>query len=143
MSLSSGDNERRNAELQDLDLSGVQFPSDRLTIADLRLLRPALFDHGFVPSTSPQPQYFFKGERVGHAANDIGLLLMCERQVAVEAYGKARGLVGATNRDPREVRVDLRGLLRRFGLCKGKHDADEMIRDIARQAERLANAKGR
>jgi hypothetical protein len=130
-------------EFKQLDFSGIRFPSDRLTIAMLRNEHPDLFDLGFHPGEEAQPKYFLQASHGGHAEDGIGNLLFCERLVATWAYAEARGIAGPKDWDLCTFKDELVDYYRKYGLASGIKHAAELIRDVERQGQLLAQQKGR
>jgi hypothetical protein len=125
-----------------LDLSGLRFPSDRLSIRVLRERHPDLFDLGFADADDSQPRFFFDSDKKGHAEDTVGSMLQAERMIAVSAYAARAGIA------PRklyvsidDVKEQLSGLYVEYGIASGSHHAAELIRDIERQAVELANQR--
>lgn len=125
-----------------LDLSGVRFPSDDLTIRTLRQTHSDLFDIGIVNGENAQPKFFFHSSHGGHATDTVAAMLYCERLIATDAYAAAKGVdgmeTGATLDDFKE---ELTKLYARYGISNGPHHAAELIRDIERQGAALANER--
>ncbi|MCA9040730.1 MAG: hypothetical protein KDA65_10315 [Planctomycetaceae bacterium] len=134
---SSNENE---SELSNIDFRGTDFPSDRLTIRQLRELEPDLFDQGFQREESVQPLYFFQED---HTENGIGSLLFLERLNATWAYAKAKGIDGPKDWDRETYRDELIDFYRKFKLASGIKHAEELVRDVERQGVQLAQQKGR
>ncbi len=130
-----------------LDFSGIAFPSDRLSIRDLRRKYPECFDIGLRRGEQPQPLYFphttfGKYDNTVPHSEDLGGLLFSERLVAAYAYAAAHGIhepggyegeLGLSG-----FKSDLTRSYVALGIANGEHQAAEMIRDIERQARQLA-----
>jgi hypothetical protein len=74
------------AEFKQLNFSDCRFPSDRLTIAMMRITHPTLFDYGLDARDENQPQYFLQLSAMRRKG--IGNLLVWERLVATLAHAK-------------------------------------------------------
>lgn len=123
---------------RDLDLSGIHFPSDNISIGILRKEFPALFDIGFASfGDNAQPKFFLKSGHAGHAEDMLANLLYCERVVAVSAYAEAKGIDGL-DCDLSDLKDDLMDQYTRYNIASGVHHAEQLIRDIERQAAQLA-----
>src|SRR5881394_2873109 len=72
-----------------LDFSGIRFPSDSLTIGALRRQHRGSFDVGFDHET---PRFFYVPRGNGHATDTIALMLSAERFIATAAFAKAAGI---------------------------------------------------
>lgn len=125
-----------------LDLSGVRFPSDNLTIRTLRQARPDLFDIGIGNGDNAQPKFFFHASHGGHATDTVAAMLFCERLIATDAYAAAKGVDGVyTGTTIDEFKEELTQLYARYGISHGPLHAAELIRDIERQGAALANQR--
>jgi hypothetical protein len=130
-----------NRELAMLDLSGIEFPSDKLTVLKLRRIHPDLFDRGYENGKEAQPRYFLRAGRPDHAAEDIGGMLFCERLIVAGAYAAVKGIVIPGKWDLYATEDRLVKFYCRFGLSEGAHEAKEMIRNLTKQATWLANQR--
>ena len=123
-------------DLSKLDLSGLQFPSDSLTIRSFRLKHPELFDRGFGDDDEMQPLFFLDG----HAEHTVGNMLYVERLVAAAAFAKAAGI--SPFKLPVAVEDLEEGLAKQYveyGVATGPHHAAELIRGIESQGRGLAS----
>jgi len=120
-----------------LDMSGLSFPSDKISIEMLRRHHPASFDVGFGSGKEAQPKFFFIPEKTDHAESVLANMLFCERLVAASAYADARG-IDRPEDELDEFKEELVELYLRYQLATGKHHAAELIRDIERQGAALA-----
>ena len=130
------------SKLSILDLADIKFPSDAITIADLRKLRPMSFDFGFAPEDADQPRFFFEADHGQQAGDVLGGMLFAERSVAVTAYAKAEGL------PPREedyisLREALIEAYQRYKIASGPQHAEQLVRDIEQQAATLSTNRQR
>lgn len=123
-----------------VDLSGLRFPSDQISIAFLRRKHPALFDVGFGEGHYAQPQFFFLSSQFGHAEDLLANMLHCERRIAIAAYADAKGM-SALDGDIGEFKEELAELYIRYEIASGRHSAEQLIRDIERQGQDLALIK--
>jgi hypothetical protein len=136
------DHEDEEREFATLDFSRFQFPSDRLTVLNLRQLHPELFDRGFKRDGMEQPQYFFRADVIDHAAGGIGFMLFRERLIATAAYAGARGLTSPVGWNIEEEKQGLIESYCTHRLATGAHEAAEMVRSIERQGTELAQQSG-
>lgn len=143
MSSGRGAGPNQDKEFEGLDLSTIRFPSDDLTIGTLRRMHPALFDKGIYSGHEAQPRYFLQADEPGHAEDDLGSLLICERLVAANAYADGRGIARPGGWDYADPKQELTDSYPRFGIARGGKHAKELIRDIERQAKLLANQRDR
>lgn len=134
--------EEANRLFETLDLSGIQYPTDQLTILALRKIQPDLFDRGF---KEIQPRYFHDTKPTVPAVDaGIGSAMMIERLFALSAYAKARGLPGREGWDDMDqYKPELAEFYRQHGLATGEHQAAELIRDIEMQATKLSCPRAR
>lgn len=143
--MAKDDQNELNAEARftELDFSGFRFPSDGLTIQTIRRLNRGSFDQGYFRGDDCQPRYFLQAEYRGHAADDLGTMLMLERVVATQAYAEAQGVPGPYGWNWKDVHDNLSELLCKYELATGLQHAAEQIRDIARQGRSLGEQIGR
>lgn len=114
-----------------LDLTKITFPTDRLSIKDLRGRFPKEFDDERVEFFNSAP------------GDSLEATLQLERTIAQWAFDVALGKTPADwvydyDFDPRD---EVARALIEFGLATGLHHADEQVRAI--QSEAAAQAKGR
>jgi hypothetical protein len=123
-----------------LDVRGIRFPSDRLTIATLRQSHPELFDADVVVNGAvAQPRFFFDADDGGHATDMVASMLYEERLIAALAFASETGrALSVTGIPLDELKDELAGQYLRYGLASGAHQAAELIRDIERQGRELA-----
>jgi len=129
-------------EFSKLDLSVLTFPSDALSIGQLRRAHAKLFDIGFGVADESQPLFFFKIAEGDSAADIVAEMLQCERLIAVDAYSKQRGVAAPdmfVSLD--DLKQQLSATYVEYGIAQGSHHAAELIRNIERQGSDLA--KGR
>lgn len=129
--------DKSGGHYRELDLSGIRYPSDALSIAVLRQKYSASFDKGF---DELQPRFFLKPRQGGHAEDVLGGLLCCERFVALFAYADATG-VECPLRPGFDFKEELADLYMGMGIASGPHHAAELIRGIEQQAVQLANQR--
>lgn len=131
----------RDGRFPDIDLSGIQFPSDTITIRALREAHPEQFDIGFAGGGGyEQPKFFFNGSDGATAEDTLGAMLYCERLIATDAYAAAKGVAGmGVSID--DFKEELAELYTRYGISKGPHHAAELIRGIEQQGAALASQK--
>jgi hypothetical protein len=135
---------------ENLDLTGIRFPSDALSIGMLRAKHPELFDKGFaLGGDNVQPKFFFGL----HAETIVANMLYCERVIVVSAYAEALGVKGLElgmkgpelgvelECDVSDFKDELSKLYIRYGVASGTHHADQLIRDLEQQGVTLANQK--
>jgi hypothetical protein len=114
--------------LPTLDFTHIRFPSDRLTIAELRKLWPSAFDQ-YRP---PEQGQFGDIERVGSLETALGGLIDCERVYADLVFRKALGLPRADGREanPDGEASELAEDYESYGWARGWHEGREMVREI-------------
>ena len=76
--------------LGDFDFCSVPFPSDRLTIKDLRTRFSHLFDKGLHYGDDAQPQFLLDRRRKANEAQGIGNTLRAERALYFSEITKQR-----------------------------------------------------
>lgn len=129
-----------------LDLSGLHFPSDSLTIRILRTAHGELFDQGVsIGGGDEQPQFFFKSRyQDGHSGTEVGNLLYLERVIAAFAFATAAGIDPPSGQvSIKDFKDELAERYVRYGLASGPKHAAELIRGIERQGRGLAAGRKR
>jgi hypothetical protein len=120
-----------------VDLGGIGFPSDRITLAVLRKLHPLEFD--------TLRANFFDGERMKEPRADspheaLAEMLYIERRIAQETYEAAvrgdrqAGFLRSAAEDDRGFVEDLSAHYTRYGVAQGPHEARCLIGSIESQA---------
>lgn len=114
-----------------LDLAAIRFPSDRITLADIRRVHATRFDAEV-------------GGGFEHLPDDadftLDTLLYLERLLARATFEKARGRrgdylseVGLLDRGT--IVKELTAHYRTYGVARGgKHTTEQLVRDIEAQA---------
>jgi hypothetical protein len=125
-----------------LDMSTVRFPSDGLSIEQLRKMRPYAFDHGFDGRDYVQPLFFLHPEKAHQAMDTVGDLLHMERCAVVVAYAEAKG-IEPPELEFEDLRLSLKEKYVRLKLAAGLHEAEELVRGLEAQAAALAQSKSR
>ena len=104
-----------------LDLSGLRFPSDGLSIGFLRKVHSEMFDKGVGDEEDFQPRFFSSANHPDNAGNTIGNMLFCERLIAANAYAAARGVKGPEMYvvDLVQLKEELTEQYERYGIAEG------------------------
>jgi hypothetical protein len=125
-----------------LDLTKIAFPTDRLSIKDLRRLLPDGFDRLGFGGEPERVHYFQMGSKYG--GEELRWMLNAERAVASWAFNAALGRASSEvmTSHPMEVREMLAESFIEYRLASGPHQAEQMIRDIEVQASAQAKAFG-
>jgi hypothetical protein len=125
------------SESPTIDFTAIHFPTDRLTVADLRRVYPYSFDQ-------PRPHESFGKDRSppgrGSIEHTLGTLIDMEREIANVAFKKAAGqsLTEVEASQDRDSYLELAEEFVTLGLATGENAAMELLRDIRRQAEAQA-----
>ena len=128
-----------------IDFTRIDFPTDRLTVKDLRRLKPECFDIQNAPTQHPRVRTcgYFNRWSLDELENQFGGLVAVERATADRAFHKVLGLeIPDHLGDPILEESDREEMENRFvplGLAAGKHKVRLLIRDIEAQA--IAQAK--
>jgi hypothetical protein len=125
------------ADDPDIDLTKFEFPTDKLTIKDLRRLYPGRLDGRALSVDNP-----FKEGSIYEKLDD---LLSCERMQAVHTYDQVRRNYrefGVYGEELEEARQELADLYIKFGIASGPAHAQELARGIERQAVQQAERHG-
>ena len=129
-----------------LDLPKIAFPTDRLSIQDLRKLFPHRFDKLNQSGEPAMVQYFQDASSSG--SETLIWMLNREREIAGWAFNLALGRPAAQREDEnnpeyqRSVKEEFAQSLIDYGLASGPHHAEQQIRDIEAQAIDQAKAFG-
>lgn len=124
---------------QSIDFSGIDFPSDGLTLGQIRQRHRALFDRGM---RGFQPSFFWEAEKPQHSRETIGGLLYAERLVCCCAFALADA-TPAPACDIHAVKERLAEQYVGYGIARGEHHAQQLIRGLERQGVALAQQAGR
>lgn len=117
-----------------IDLTKIDFPSDRLTIGTLRRVHPEQVDTG-------EDIDLFSKDFGGAAGDMVTGMLIAERDIATAAFNRALGIPAPPPLD----KDMLEGLAEavtedyiRYRIASGKHHAEQLIRGIESQATEQA-----
>jgi hypothetical protein len=126
-----------------LDVSGIRFPSDKLSISDMRMAHPELFDVGFAMGDDAQPRFFLQGDAVHHAGDSVGDMLYWERILALCVFASISGCrpPPLIEIDQKTIKDELASLYVRYGIAEGAHHASEMLRDVEDQIGHFAKTR--
>jgi hypothetical protein len=125
-----------------VDLGGIGFPSDNLTLAALRKQHLGEFD--------TLKANFFDGERMRESGKKGGRealaeMIYIERRIAQETFqasvrgDRQAGFLKSTGGDDRGLVEDLTSHYLRYGLAQGPHEALRLIGLIESQATTQAD----
>ena len=119
-----------------IDYTSIAFPSDSLTIRDLRRAHPDRFDVEDGPS-------FFEGDAPDTAGDTVGMMLYCERVLARTAYDAgARGRDHLADKhiiDRAAFVEDLAKLYKQYGIASsGAISARHLIQGFEATAAQAA-----
>lgn len=114
--------------LPELDYSRIDFPSDELTVRQMRLLEPSL--------NTNRPAFAWTGEE---GVPSVEGVLSLEREVAAMAFEIARGhgrRITEMERDyrPRDLDNDLVAAYMTYNMAATTHEAGQLIWTIKEQA---------
>ena len=116
------------AESAEIDFNKIRFPSDRLTLQNLRRLSPDHFD----PDKDGLRLLFDDSPK--NPMLDVLELIHLERHVAQGALWQAQGHKSDYLDDMPGYAEDVAKLYIHFGIAKGQHHADELVRNLQSQA---------
>lgn len=118
------------ADGPEIDLTRIEFPSDGMTIKDIRRIWPVAVDTGENVDLFSRP--------VGGRAGEILFsMLTMERDLAKATYGLELGRkpdISYADNDVKLLVEDLSEIYIRVGLGSGPHHAGQLIRSIESQA---------
>lgn len=116
-----------------VDFESLSYPSDRLTIGDIRRTEPQLFAHD-------DPNVLDKAWQ----DSEIAVMLWAERGLAHKAFAKAAGRPdphSGLGTDRSDLMQALADTYRRYGLASGPKLTVQMARDVEKQAAAQARAQ--
>jgi hypothetical protein len=124
--------------IDSIDYTSINFPSDRITIADVRRAHPERFDaengEAF-EQTHDEPKF------------TLNLIIYLERLLARAAYERARGkagdVLGEHGLDRDECVEELTKFFGTYRVAKGANHTEQLIRDIESQAAAQAASRPR
>jgi hypothetical protein len=125
------------ADDPDIDLTKFDFPTDKLTVKDLRRLYPGRLDNRSVTSID---QF-----REGSVYEKLAALISEERILAIDIYDQASGKkrpFGLRGADLKDALEELAEVYIRFGLASGPAQAEQLARSVKSQALRQAERHG-
>lgn len=116
-----------------IDYTSISFPSDRITVRDIRKAHPDLID--------VEGDHFF-GEP--EAADTVGNVILLERLLARAAFeaalGKSGNVINERGLSRADCLEDLAPLYATYGVASGPEHTEQLVRDFEAQA--AAQAKG-
>jgi hypothetical protein len=125
----------QNSPLDYIDYTSIRFPSDRITVADIRRAHPGSFDVEDGGRFRECSRNFFP----------LDTVIYLERLLARAAYEKAIGKPGDILDDRGLERSDCMKDLTKFyatyGVAKGAHLTEQLIREIESQAASQATGR--
>ena len=111
-----------------IDYTSIKFPSDRITVGDIRRENPERFE-----------------SEVASRTDTLDLVVYLERLLALGAYEKAMGKqgdsIGKTDMNREDCLKELTEYYGTYGVAKGIHHTEQLVRDIETQA--VAQSRGR
>jgi hypothetical protein len=123
-----------------IDYMSLSFPSDRITLADIRRVHPDRFgteNGNFFELISPYDRSF-----------TLDQILFLEHLLARAAFEKAAGLpgnvlidVGLLQRE--ECIEDLTGFYKTYGISQGQKHTKMLVRDLEKRAAKQASDRCR
>ncbi len=133
------------APIPPLDFAKIVFPSDKITLADLRRVHPREFDTG--------GRNFFDGPRMSKADNAwpqeaLAEMLSIERLIARLVFDSVRrgkpqaSVLNSTWEDDAELIEALSRYYERYGVAHGAQESLPLIRSIEHQATKQAECLG-
>jgi hypothetical protein len=127
-----------------IDLAAIDYPSDRLTVKMMRQYMPHAFDVEPRPDWDRLVTESRSRFRRMSMDNVLAHFIDAERQVAESAFKKALGqpVEGFSDIMREETFEVLSSDYIKFGLARGEHEAQEMLRGIEKQAEAQARQHG-
>jgi hypothetical protein len=138
--------ERLPASLPAIDFAKIAFPSDKITLADLRCVHPREFD--------TRGRNFFDSPRMSRADNArpqeaLAEMLSIERLIArlvFESVSRGKPQASVLNspwEDDVELIEALSSYYERYGVTHGPQESLLRIRSIEEQAAKQAERQGR
>jgi hypothetical protein len=121
-----------------IDFIRIDFPSDKITIKDLRKLHPDQVDADESPTLFDPP--LSDGSPRTIADDTIGQMLYTERLIAKEVFNEALGRQSQELFSREEYTAELAASYARYGVATGPHHAEQLVRGIETQASAQARA---
>ena len=120
-----------------IDLTKIDFPSDKLTIKMVREAYPGATDVDFDKDSNPSEKRFvFSRQSLDYS---IGSLLDLERELAEKVFNCKLGLPERESYNKKEDLIDyISDEYIKMRLAFGQHDSLAMIQKIEKQAEAQA-----
>jgi hypothetical protein len=113
-----------------VDYSSIPFPSDRITMADLRRAHPDRFD---VPGGRR-----FRGDASSDATFHLDTIVYLERLIAASAFDRAAGKpenpLDQALLEREDCVSELTKLYQTYGVAKGPNHTEELVRDMEARA---------
>ena len=124
-----------------LDFKKIEFPSDKITINDLRRVYPLGFDEWVADRTFGSVDEEINGSPRLSLDGAIGDLMDYEREFAEQAFLQALGVPVRPGREYSHQNVvdTFRSQYIELGLASGDHQVSELVRGVERQAVAQAN----
>lgn len=108
------------------DLSSIEFPTDRITLGQMRLLEPGLMSSGSAMAKQPLINA------------DAICTMAIEQRLAKQAWAQAIGMSGVDRLDERDEDLEhLNEIYKMYGLSSGENQTQEMVRRFETEAARL------
>src|SRR4051812_14903793 len=117
-----------------IDLAKIDFPSDGLTIKTLRRVHPEQVD-------TREDIDLFSKDYGGSAGDMVTGMLGAERDLATAAFNRTLGIPPPAPLDKSMLEAYTKAVTEdslRYGIARGKHPAEQLIRDIEPQAAEQA-----
>jgi hypothetical protein len=121
-----------------IDYRAIKFPSDQITIADIRIAHPERFDvenASWFKRTQDDPKF------------SLNVILYLERLLArtafQEAIGKPLDMMAEWGLDRTDCLDELTRFYATYGIAQGVHHTEQLVRDLEAQATAQANSRPR
>jgi hypothetical protein len=119
-----------------IDFTTIRFPTDRLTISDLRRVYPCSFDQ------PPEIESSLSQSAYGRASIEeaLGRVIDAERAIASTAFKKLTGQTLTEDEATRD-KAGYQYVIDEYidlGLARGAYQAEQLLRDIVGQAQEQA-----
>lgn len=126
--------------LPTIDYASLSFPSDHITLADIRRAHPDRFD--------TEDGRRFKSIELEDKSFTVSLIIHLEHLLARAAFEKAAGLPGNVLHDVgllerEECIEELTGFYQAYGVAQGPQHTEMLVRDLEARAASQAAKRGR
>lgn len=123
------------------NFSELGFPTDTLSISDLRKRFPQYFDLGIGFDKNRQPRFFFDESIAEYSANQLANAIRTERQLAAAVITARK--IGSSMTEKDSLMSALADYYTNIGLATGKCHAQELVKTFVNTLETTLRTRNR